>query len=122
MNVATSVFAIVSADNPLVLLMGAGSVAIILAALYQGGWKYVTHYAVHTLVALYWLASLWAGLVAFFLFCSALFGAEEGRAGNFLGAVIITAAMLVIGRVLNRDNGFTRFLASLIISKEDKTN
>ncbi|WP_435022718.1 hypothetical protein TA3x_005806 (plasmid) [Tundrisphaera sp. TA3] len=122
MIAATTVFESLPADNPFVLLLAAGSLALILAVLYQGGWRHVANAVVRILLCAYGLALVGAGFIAFGLFWLALFGEERNRAGNFIGAVIVTASMLVINPILTRDNLLTRFLSSLFINEEDNSN
>lgn len=118
MNDANLLIATMSADDPMTLLMGVVSMVIVLVALYQGGWKYVVHYAFLGVASLVLVAYYCGMFFAIGFSYLALFGPEGDRAGNFLGAVIIIAAMLVGRRVISRDNVLTRFLNGLMLPDE----
>ena len=104
-----------NADDPTSLVIGCVSMLIVLAALYRGGWRYVTHFAVMGLAMAVFLAYVLGGIAAAVYFLYALFGQVEGRGVNFLRGISIVAAMLVGHRVMAGDNVFNRFIAKLVI-------
>lgn len=95
--------------SPTFLLLGAASLVVVLMFLHGGGWRLLTHLALDFASTCYGFAMALALLATPVMYLAAVCGAPEARAVRLIWALILTAWLVLSGKVFYEDNRLTRF-------------
>lgn len=91
------------------LVTGAASLAVILVALYRGGWRYVTHFTIMVIFSVVVFATFIVGVLTLIELWNVLFGPADTRAESLLAAARDAAGIIAVLLALGNE----RLMASL---------